>query len=73
MAQSETSRGLYSGSLASAAIAAGANGPPPARKVTPTPAPMMPHGHTLQFLISIIKNSQQRGPGAADSIKEGES
>ena len=58
MAENETSRTLYNGGLPSKAIGAGPGGPPPARKITPTPTPMTPHGHTLQFLIAIIKNSQ---------------
>jgi hypothetical protein len=56
----ETSPALHNGSLRSNAIGAAPGGPPPARKAAPTSTPMPPHGHTLQFLISIIKNSQQR-------------
>jgi hypothetical protein len=62
MAESETSRVLYNGSLTSKAIGGGPGSPPLARMAAPTPTPMAPHGYTLQSLISIIKNSQQRNP-----------
>ena len=62
MVESETSRALHNGSLTSKAIGAAPGGPSRARKAAPTPTPMAPHGYTLQFLISIIKNSQQRSP-----------
>ena len=73
MADNEDARTLHNGSFASKAFGAWSGGFLLVRKTASTLTPMMPHGHTLQFLISIIKNSQQRGPGAADSIKEGES
>jgi hypothetical protein len=62
MAESETSRALYNGSLPSEAIAVASQGPPRTQKAASTPSPMTPHGYTLQFLISIIKNSQQKSP-----------
>ena len=62
MAESETSRMLHNGSLTLRASDAAIGDPPPARKAVPIPMPMTPHGYTLQFLISIIKNSQQRRP-----------
>ena len=62
MAESETSRSLHTGSATSRAIGEAIGGPPPARKATPKPAPMAPHGYALHFLISIIKQSQQRSP-----------
>ena len=62
MAESETSRVLHNGSLTSNASDAAMGGSPPARKAVPTPMLLTPHGYTLQFLISIIKNSQQRSP-----------
>jgi hypothetical protein len=73
MAQSESSRRLYNGSLASKAIGAGSKGRPPAGKAASTPTPMTPHGHTLQYLISIIKNSQQRSPVTIERRKDGDS
>jgi hypothetical protein len=60
MAESETSPALHNGSSAPQAIGAALGGPSRARKAAPTPTPMAPHGYTLQFLISIIKDSQQR-------------
>ena len=62
MAECEPSRALHNGSLTSEAIDVASQGPPPAQKAVSTPSPMAPHGHTLQFLISIIKNSQQKSP-----------
>ena len=62
MTESESSRWLHNGSSTSRVIGAGPGGPPPARKATPTPTPISPHGYTLHFLISIIKKSQQRSP-----------
>jgi hypothetical protein len=62
MTESETSRALHNGSLTSKAIGAAPGCPPPARKALPAPTPTAPHGYTLQFLISIIKNSQQKSP-----------
>ena len=62
MAENETSRVLHDSSLTSITIGAVPGGPPPARNAQPTPAPMAPHTCTLQFLISIIKNSQRGNP-----------
>ena len=62
MAKSDTSRALYDGSLASKEISAALGGPSPARQATPTPAPLVPHAYTLQFVISIIKSSPQKSP-----------
>jgi hypothetical protein len=62
MAETETSRALHNGSLTSKAIGMGPVGPPLAREAAPAPAPMVPHEYALQFLISIIKNSQQGSP-----------
>ena len=62
MVESETSRALHNGRLTSKAIGAAPGGPSHAGKAAPTPTPIVPHGHTLQFIISIIKNSQQRSP-----------
>jgi hypothetical protein len=62
MAESETSRTLHNDRLTSKASGAALGGPSRASKAMPTPAPMAPHGYTLRFLISIIKNSQQRSP-----------
>jgi hypothetical protein len=62
MAECETSRALHNGSVTSRTIGAAPGGPLPAKKAAPTPAPIAPHGHTLQFLISIIKDSQRRSP-----------
>lgn len=62
MAESETSRALHNGSPTSMAISAALGDPSLARMVATTPARMTLHGHRLQFLISIIKNSQQRSP-----------
>ena len=60
MAESETSQTLHNDSLESKAIGVSLGGPSLARRAAPTPAPMAPPACTLQFLISIIKNSQQR-------------
>ena len=60
MAESETSPALHNGSLTSKAMGAGPEGRPLAREAAPILTPLAPHGYTLQFLISIIKNSQQR-------------
>ena len=62
MVECEASRVLHNGSLTSKAIDAASGGHPPTQKAAPTPRPMAPHGYTLQFLISIIKNSQQKSP-----------
>jgi hypothetical protein len=62
MAESETSRALHNRSLTSKAFSAALGGPSLARKAAPAPTPAAPHGYALQFLISIIKNSQQRSP-----------
>jgi hypothetical protein len=62
MAESETSRVLHNGGLTSNASDAAIGVAPPARKAVPTAMPIAPHRYTLQFLISIIKNSQQRRP-----------
>ena len=62
MTESKTSRALHNSSLASKAIGAALGGPFRERTAAPTPTPMAPHGYTLQCLISIIKNSQQRSP-----------
>jgi hypothetical protein len=62
MAESETRRVLHNGSLTSKAIGVVPEGPPSAGKALPTPASGAPHGCTLQFLISIIKQSRQRNP-----------
>jgi hypothetical protein len=73
MVECETSRGLCDGSLTSQAIGAGPEGPLPAREAAPLPAPMVGHGHTLQYLISIIKTSQQRNPATIERRKDGDS
>jgi hypothetical protein len=62
MAEIETSRAPHNGSLTLKAIGAAPEGPPPAGKAAPKPTLMAPRGYTLQFLISIIKNSQQKSP-----------
>jgi hypothetical protein len=62
MAECEPSRALHNGSLTSKAIDVASKGHLPTQKVVPAATPMASHGHTLQFLISIIKNSQQRSP-----------
>ena len=62
MAESKTSLALHDSSLTSQLIGAASAGPSPAREAAPTHTPYVPHGCTLQFLISIIKNSQQRNP-----------
>lgn len=62
MAECEPSRALHNGSLTSKAIDVASEGPRPTQKAAPTLTPMAPHGYTLQFLISIIKNSQQKSP-----------
>jgi hypothetical protein len=62
MAESETSPALHNGSLKSKAIGAGSECRRPAGEAAPILTPLAPHGYTLQFLISIIKNSQQRSP-----------
>ena len=71
MREIETSRAMHNGRLTSKAIGAAPEGPPPARKAAPTPTPMAPHGYTLQFLISIITNSQQRSLAATERMKDG--
>ena len=62
MAASETPRALHNSSLTSKAIRAALGGSSAAKEAASTPTPMAPHGETLQFLISIIKNSQSRTP-----------
>jgi hypothetical protein len=62
MAEREIFPSLHNGNLTPTAIIAAPRGPSPARKTAPTPAPMTPHGYTLQLLISIIKNSRPRSP-----------
>jgi hypothetical protein len=62
MVKTDTSRALHNGSLASREIGAAFGGPSPAGKTAVTPTPMMPHGYTLQLVISIIKSSQQKSP-----------
>ena len=62
MTENGTSRSPRNGSLKSEAIGAAPGDPPPVSETAPTPAPMAPHGHTLQFVISIIKKSQQTSP-----------
>ena len=58
----EMSRALHNRSLTSKAIGAPFGGPSLAEKAVPTPTPIAPHGHSLQYIVSIIKNSQQRNP-----------
>jgi hypothetical protein len=62
MAESETSRALHNGRLTPKAIGAPLGGPSRDEKVAPTPTPIAPHGRSLQYIISIIKNSQPRSP-----------
>jgi hypothetical protein len=62
MAKSDTSRALHNGSLTPKALGAALGGLFPARKAAPTPMPTAPHGYALQFVISIIKSSQQKSP-----------
>ena len=72
MVESDTSRTLHNGSLTSKAIGAGPGHAPLARKAALTATPMAPHGHTLQFLISIITNSHQKIPVATEQMKDGD-
>ena len=62
MVECEASRALHNGSLRSKAIDVASQGSPPTQKAASTRSPMAPHGYTLQFLISIIKNVQQKSP-----------
>ena len=62
MEEGETSRALHNGSLTSKAIGAPLGGPSCAEKTAPTPTPIVPHGYALEYIIYIIKNSQQRSP-----------
>ena len=62
MAESETSRALHNDRLTPMEIGAALGGSSRARKAATTPTLMAPHGNTLQFLISVIKNLQQTSP-----------
>jgi hypothetical protein len=62
MAERNTTPSLQNDSLIPRAIRAASEGLSPARKAVPTPTSIVPHGYTLQFLISIIKNSQPKSP-----------
>ena len=62
MAEGETSRALHNGRLTPKASGAPFGGPSRDEKAAPTPTPIVPHGHTLEYIISIIKNSQPRSP-----------
>jgi hypothetical protein len=62
MVKVDTSRALRNDSLTPKEIGAALGGFSFARMAAPTPTPMAPHGYTLQFVISIIKNSQQKSP-----------
>ena len=62
MAETDTSRALHNDRLTPKEIGAALGGLSPARKAAPTPTPTAPHGYALQFVISIIKSSQQKSP-----------
>ena len=60
--EERTSEPLLSNELTTMAIDARLGGPPAASKAAPTPIPMTPHSHMMQWLISIIRNSQPGSP-----------
>ena len=62
MAKSDSSRALHTERLTPKEIGAALGGFSFARKAAATPTPTAPHGHALQFVISIIKSSQQKSP-----------
>jgi hypothetical protein len=62
MAGSETSRALHNDRLTPMEIGAALGGPFRARKAAATSTPIVTHGYRVQFVISIIKNSQQKSP-----------
>ena len=62
MAERQTSESLHSDELTTMAIDARLGGPPAASKAAQTPIPMTPHSYTMQWLISIVRNSQSRSP-----------
>jgi hypothetical protein len=62
MVKTNTTRTLHDGSLTPKEIGAALGGLSPARQAAPTRTPMAPHGYALQFVISIIKSSQQKSP-----------
>ena len=51
----------------------GVEDPFPAGKAAPTSTPIVPHGYTLQFLISIIKKFAAEEPVATERMKDGAS
>jgi len=62
MAETDASRALHNDRLTPKEIGAALGGLFLARKAAPTPTPTAPHGHTLQFIISIIKSSPPKSP-----------
>jgi hypothetical protein len=62
MAEMRTSRTLHNDRLTPKEIGAAFGGFSFARMAAPTPMPTAPHGYALQFVISIIKSSQQKSP-----------